>query len=71
MKLVNSGGYLISSSCSHYMTFPLFQNMLADAARESGKSVRIVEIRTQSGDHPSMLATDESLYLKFFVMQVM
>ncbi|MDE6613983.1 MAG: class I SAM-dependent rRNA methyltransferase, partial [Clostridia bacterium] len=44
MKLVKSGGYLISSSCSHYMTFPLFQNMLCDAARESGKKVRIVEI---------------------------
>ncbi|MDE5548981.1 MAG: class I SAM-dependent rRNA methyltransferase [Clostridia bacterium] len=71
MKLVKSGGYLISSSCSHYMTFPLFQNMLCVAARESGKKVRIVEIRTQSPDHPSMLSTDESLYLKFFVMQVM
>lgn len=71
MKLVKSGGYLISSSCSHYMTFLLFQNMLCDAARESGRKVRIVEIRTQSPDHPSMLSTDESLYLKFFVMQVM
>ena len=71
MKLVKSGGYLISSSCSHYMTFPLFQNMLCDAARESGKKVRIIEMRTQSPDHPSMLSTDESLYLKFFVLQVM
>ncbi|MDE5990135.1 MAG: class I SAM-dependent rRNA methyltransferase [Clostridia bacterium] len=70
MKLVKSGGYLISSSCSHYMTFPLFQNMLCDAARESGRKVRILEIRTQSPDHPSMLSTDESLYLKFFVLQV-
>ena len=71
MKLVKSGGFLISSSCSHYMTFPLFQNMLTDSARESGKRVRIVEVRTQSSDHPSMLATDESLYLKFFVLQVL
>lgn len=70
MKLIKSGGFLISSSCSHYMTFPLFQNMLTDASRESGKRVRIVEIRTQSSDHPSMLSTDESLYLKFFVLQV-
>lgn len=70
MKLVKDGGFLISSSCSHYMTFPLFQNMLTDAARESGKKVRIVEIRTQSSDHPSMLSTEESLYLKFFVLQV-
>ena len=71
MKLVKNGGFLISSSCSHYMTFPLFQNMLRDAARESGKNARIVEIRTQSGDHPSMLSTDESLYLKFFVLQIL
>lgn len=70
MKLVKEGGFLISSSCSHYMTFPLFMNMLTDAARESGKKVRIVEMRTQSSDHPSMLSTEESLYLKFFVLQV-
>lgn len=70
MKLVKDGGFLISSSCSHYMTFPLFQNMLTDAAKESGKKVRIVEIRTQSSDHPSILSTEESLYLKFFVLQV-
>ena len=71
MKLVESGGYLISSSCSHYMTFPLFQNMLRDAARESGKKVSIIEIRAQSPDHPSMLSAEESLYLKFFVLQVL
>ena len=70
MKLVKSGGYLVTSSCSHYMTFPLFQSMLAESARESGRKVRIVEIRTQSPDHPSTLATEESLYLKFFVLQV-
>ncbi|MDE6189369.1 MAG: class I SAM-dependent rRNA methyltransferase [Clostridia bacterium] len=70
MKLVKSGGYLVTSSCSHYMTFPLFQNMLAESARECGRKVRIVEIRTQSPDHPSTLSTEESLYLKFFVLQV-
>lgn len=70
MKLLKSGGYLISSSCSHYMTFPLFHNMLKDAARESGKNARIIEIRTQASDHPSMLSADESLYLKFFVLQI-
>lgn len=71
MKLVKDGGFLISSSCSHYMTFPLFQNMLTDAAKEIGRKARIVEIRTQASDHPSMLSTDESLYLKFFVLQIL
>ena len=70
MKLVKSGGYLVSASCSHYMTFPLFEKMLREAARESGKRIRTVEIKTQSPDHPSLLAAEETVYLKFFVLQV-
>ena len=71
MKLVKSGGYLISSSCSHYMTFPLFEKMLVESAKESGKIVRAVEIKSQAPDHPSLLCAEETQYLKFFVLQVM
>ena len=70
MKLVRSGGFLISASCSHYMTLPNFQKMLADSARESGRIVRQVEFKTQSPDHPSLVSADETNYLKFFVLQV-
>lgn len=70
MKIVKSGGYLITCSCSHYMTFPLFEKMLIEAARESGRIIRSVEIKTQSPDHPSLLCAEETQYLKFFVLQV-
>ena len=70
MKLVRSGGFLISASCSHYMTLPNFQKMLSDSARESGRIVRQVELKTQSPDHPSLVSADETNYLKFFVLQV-
>ncbi len=70
MKLVKSGGFLVTASCSHYMTFPLFERMLREAAAESGRIVRTVEIKTQAPDHPSLLAADETAYLKFFVLQV-
>lgn len=70
MKLVKSGGYLISSSCSHYMTFPLFEKMLIESAKESGRSVRTLEIKSQAPDHPSLLCAEETQYLKFFAMQV-
>ncbi|MDD4839362.1 MAG: class I SAM-dependent rRNA methyltransferase [Clostridia bacterium] len=70
MKLVNRGGFLVTSSCSHYMTFPLFESMLIEAAKESGRSVRSVELRTQACDHPSLLAAEETLYLKFFVLHI-
>jgi 23S rRNA (cytosine1962-C5)-methyltransferase len=70
LKLVKSGGFLISASCSHYMTLPLFQKMLVESAKESGRTVRQVEIKTQALDHPSLLTADETSYLKFFVLQV-
>lgn len=70
MKLVKKGGFLISSSCSHFITFPLFENMLRTAARESGRRVSVAEIKTQSADHPSLFAEEQSLYLKFFVLRI-
>lgn len=70
MKLVESGGFLATCSCSHYMTLPLFEKMLAEAARESGRRVRSAEIRTQAPDHPSLLNEEETQYLKFFVLQI-
>ena len=70
MKIVRSGGFLITCSCSHYMTMPLFEKMLIEAARESGRRVRSVEVKTQAPDHPSLLCADETQYLKFFILQV-
>lgn len=71
MKIVEKGGFLITSSCSHYMTLPLFTKMLEDAAKESGKRVRLAEIKCQAPDHPALLNEEETLYLKFFVLQVL
>ena len=70
LKLVEKGGYLVTSSCSHYMTPTLFQKMIVESAKESGRRVRLVEIRTQSPDHPSLLSMDETQYLKFYVLRV-
>ena len=71
MKLVEPGGFLVTSSCSHYMTAPLFEKMLREAARESGRRVRLVEVRTQGTDHPALLAAEETTYLKFYVLQIL
>ncbi len=70
MKIVKSGGFLITCSCSHYMTSNLFEKMLTEAAKESGRIVRCVETKTQAPDHPSLLSADETQYLKFIVLQV-
>ena len=70
MKIVKSGGFLITCSCSHYMTNVLFEKMLMEAARESGRVVRYVEIKTQSPDHPALLSAEETQYLNFFVLKI-
>lgn len=70
MKIVKSGGFLITCSCSHYMSSRLFEKMLTEAAKESGRNVRCVEIKSQAPDHPSLLCAEETQYLKFFVLNV-
>ena len=70
LRLVKDDGFLITSSCSHYMTFPLFEKMLIEAAKESKRTVQAIEIKSQAPDHPSLLCADETQYLKFFVLRV-
>lgn len=70
MKLIRSGGFLVTCSCSHYMTPDLFLKMLQDASFDSRRSVRICEIRYQAKDHPVSISADESLYLKYVALQI-
>ena len=70
MKLVERGGFLVTCSCSHYMTLPLFEKMLRESARESGKTAKILEVRVQAPDHPALLCAEETSYLKVFVLQI-
>lgn len=71
MKIVQEGGFLITCSCSHYMSSNLFERMLAEAARESGRTVRYVEVKCQAPDHPAALSAEETQYLKFFVLNIL
>lgn len=70
MKLINKGGYLVTSSCSHFVTMPLFSNMLVEAAKEAHVNARCVEIKSQAPDHPSLLSSGETQYLKFYILQI-
>ena len=53
------------------MSATLFERMLKEAAHESGRRIRIFEARTQSPDHPALLAAEETTYLKFYILQVL
>ncbi|MBQ8351432.1 MAG: class I SAM-dependent rRNA methyltransferase [Clostridia bacterium] len=70
MKLLPRGGYLATCSCSHFMTETLFRKMLHDAAADAGVSLRQIEARQQSPDHPILWNVPETEYLKFYIFQV-
>ena len=70
LKLVKSGGFLATCSCSHYMSYELFTRTINEAANAVHKRLRQVEFKTQSPDHPILWASDESYYLKFYIFQV-
>ena len=70
MYLLPRGGYLATCSCSHFADEEHFKAMLAEAAREAGVSLRQIEGRKQSPDHPILWGVPETDYLKFFLFQV-
>lgn len=70
MKLLPRGGYLATCSCSHFMPEGLFMKMLKEAAADAEVSLRQVEARQQSPDHPILYSVPETNYLKFYIFQV-
>jgi 23S rRNA (cytosine1962-C5)-methyltransferase len=70
MRLLEPGGFLVTCSCSHHIDQELFREMLIDAAWSAGRQTRLLEMRTQSRDHPMLLAAKESQYLKCAILSV-
>lgn len=70
MKLVEPGGFLVTCSCSQFMTPTLFMQMLREAAADSGRQLRLLESLLQSRDHPASLSAEQALYLKGYILEV-
>lgn len=71
LRLLSSGGTLVSCSCSHHMTEAHLLEIIAAAALDCGKQLRVLERRTQSQDHPILLTVPETHYLKCLVFEVL
>jgi 23S rRNA (cytosine1962-C5)-methyltransferase len=70
MRLLRSGGILMTCSCSHHVSEGIFAEMLAEAAKDAGCLARVLERRTQAPDHPILLTMPETLYLKCFILEI-
>jgi 23S rRNA (cytosine1962-C5)-methyltransferase len=63
-KLLRPGGVLCTFSCSGGISPDLFQKIVAGAALDAGVNAKIIEVLSQSGDHPVSLNFPEGAYLK-------
>ncbi len=71
LRLLEPGGILVTCSCSHHVSEAMLLEAIAQAALDSGRTLRILERRTQAQDHPILLTVPETHYLKCLVLEVM
>jgi 23S rRNA (cytosine1962-C5)-methyltransferase len=69
LKILAPGGTLITSSCSYHVSEAQLLALVSEAAGDVRRSVRIVEKRMQSRDHPVLLTMPETHYLKSLILQ--
>jgi len=68
LRLLRPGGVLVTCSCSHHLSAPEFREIVEGAARDAGRTLKLIEQRGQPADHPVLLDAPESEYLKCLIL---
>ena len=71
LKMLRPGGTLITCSCSFHVSETEFLEMLASAAADAGRRLRMLEKRGAAQDHPVLLNVAETSYLKCMIGEVL
>ena len=67
IKMLRPGGILVTCSCSFHVSEPEFLAMLASAAADAHRAVKILEKRGAAKDHPTVVTIPETGYLKCMI----
>ncbi len=70
IQILNAGGYLVTSSCSHHLKRDEFIQIVNSAAIKAEKLIQLVYYNSASLDHPRIPSMEETTYLKFAVFRV-
>ena len=70
LKLLKTGGTLVTFCCSHHVDAGLFQDTVLSAAFDARRILRRVATFSQSPDHPIVPMIPETEYLKGFAFEV-
>jgi 23S rRNA (cytosine1962-C5)-methyltransferase len=71
LRLLGPGGVLVTCSCSQRVSEATFLELVAQAALDAGRQLRVLERRTQAQDHPILLTVPETHYLKCIILEVL
>ena len=71
LELLAQGGILVTCSCSHHVSEAMLLEIVAEAALDAGRKLRVIERRTLATDHPILLTVPETLYLKCLILEVL
>lgn len=71
LQLLEPGGVLVTCSCSHHMSEEMLLDAVTAAARDTRRTLRLLERRVQAADHPILPAIPETLYLKCLILEVL
>lgn len=69
LRLLEPGGVLVTCSCSHHLSEAGFLEIVAEASLDAGRTLRVLERRTQARDHPILLTVPETHYLKCLILE--
>lgn len=70
LRLLAPGGILATCSCSHHVSEAMLLEVVAQASLDAKRTLRVLERRTQSQDHPILLTVPETMYLKCLILEV-
>ncbi|HWC06205.1 MAG TPA: class I SAM-dependent rRNA methyltransferase [Gemmatimonadota bacterium] len=68
-QCLEPGGILVTCSCSYHVDREAFREIVAEAAADAGRTIEVLEVRTQAPDHPVLLSVPETEYLKCLILR--
>jgi len=71
LQILVPGGLLVTASCSYHLSEAALEELVLDAANDSGRRVQVLERRGAGRDHPVLLGVPETRYLKVLVLRVL
>ena len=71
LQLLDPGGILVTCSCSHHMNEAMLLDAVLATARDTRRTLRLLERRAQASDHPILPAIPETHYLKCLILEVL